>query len=79
MGKPVVSTSIGCQGLSAVDGENIMIRDTPESFAEVVLQILSDSKLRSCLGDKARQTAEHMYNWDVIGSSLRTCYWNELR
>ena len=37
MGKAVVSTSIGCEGLAAVDGDNILIRDEPADFAAAVL------------------------------------------
>ena len=47
MGKAVVSTSIGCEGLKAVDGENILIRDTPKAFADAVVEVLSNSALRS--------------------------------
>ena len=50
MGKAVVSTSIGCEGLDAVDGENILIRDTPEAIADALLQVLRDARLRSRLG-----------------------------
>ena len=35
----IVSTSIGCEGLDAVDGDNILIRDTPAGFADVVNQL----------------------------------------
>ncbi len=50
MGKAVVSTSIGCEGLEAVDGENILIRDTPGEFAAAIRQVLSDEALRRRIG-----------------------------
>src|SRR5688500_2832917 len=39
MGKPVVSTSIGCEGLPATDGDNILIRDDPKAFAGAILSV----------------------------------------
>jgi len=79
MGKPVVSTSIGCEGLSAIEGENILIRDTPISFADAVLKVLSDSKLRSQLGENGRRTAEQLYSWDVVGRDMCTYYCRQLQ
>ncbi len=74
MGKAVVSTPIGCEGLNAADGENILIRDTPEGFTEGILQVLFDRKLRSRLGANGRQTAEKIYSWNVVGSNMRKQY-----
>ena len=62
MGKAVVSTSIGCEGLDARDGVNILIRDTAEGFAEAVLQVLQDARLRESLGFAARDTAEGAFD-----------------
>ena len=74
MGKPVVSTSIGCEGLAAVDGENILIRDEPRAFADAMLRVLGDRELRRRLGDAGRATAERLYSWDAIGRSMRQTY-----
>src|SRR5207248_8561819 len=57
MGKAVVSTSIGCEGLDAIDGENILIRNTPDAFADAVLQVLSNAALRAGLERNASETA----------------------
>ena len=74
MGKAVVSTSIGCEGLDARDGWNILIRDDPGEFAEAVRQVLSDEALRVALGANARSTAESVYSWDVIGRAMIADY-----
>ena len=74
MGKPVVSTSIGCEGLAAVDGENILIRDEPRAFADAMRHLLRDRDLRRRLGDAGRATAERRYSWDAIGRSMRETY-----
>ncbi len=74
MGKAVVSTSVGCEGLDARDGQNILVRDEPEEFAEAVVAVLSDPDLRNSLGRAARRTAEQQYDWDVIASSMIPAY-----
>jgi glycosyltransferase involved in cell wall biosynthesis len=70
MGKAVVSTSVGCEGLDARDGENILIRDDARSFAEAVGRVLCDVELRQRLASGARETAERSYDWDVIGARM---------
>jgi glycosyltransferase involved in cell wall biosynthesis len=74
MGKAVVSTSVGCEGLEARDGWNILIRDEPEAFAAAVDSVLADRGLRQTLGENARRTAEDIYSWEVIGRNMRETY-----
>jgi glycosyltransferase involved in cell wall biosynthesis len=74
MGKPVVSTSIGCEGLAARDGENILVRDDAEGFAKAILDLARDESLRKRLGQAARRTAEDVYSWDVIGREMTRHY-----
>jgi glycosyltransferase involved in cell wall biosynthesis len=74
MGKAVVSTSIGCEGLDAVDGENILIRDTPEALADGVIRVLADARLRALLERNARRVAIERYSWNVAGARLRSAY-----
>jgi glycosyltransferase involved in cell wall biosynthesis len=44
-GLPVVSTSVGAEGFDLTPGENIMVGDTPESFAEAVVRLITDARL----------------------------------
>lgn len=74
MGKAVVSTSVGCEGLYAVDGENILIRDEPAAFAGAVLAVLGDDRLRQRLGRAGRATVERSYSWEALGGVLRSAY-----
>jgi glycosyltransferase involved in cell wall biosynthesis len=74
MGKPVVSTSVGCEGLRAADGENILIRDDPQEFAEAMVALQHDEELRRRLGAAGRATAERFYSWDVIGRDMVEAY-----
>lgn len=79
MGKAVVSTSIGCEGLTAEDGRNILIRDEPDGFARAVSAVLRDQDLRARLGAEGRLTVEREYSWDRIGESLLPLYESLLR
>ena len=65
------STSIGCEGLDAVDGENILIRDNPSAFSDAVLHVLEESELRSRLESNGRETAARVYDWSVVGRGMR--------
>jgi glycosyltransferase involved in cell wall biosynthesis len=74
MGKAIVSTSIGCEGLDAIDGKNILVRDDPRSFAAAVIGVLRDPLLRASLEREGRVTAERTYSWEVIGAAIRRAY-----
>lgn len=74
MGKAVVSTSQGCEGLEARDGENILVRDSADAFAAAVDRVLTDVDLRERLGRSARETAEEIYSWEVIGEEMTGAY-----
>ena len=74
LGKAVVSTTIGCEGLAARDGENILERDDPRAFAAAVEQVLADGALRARLGAAGRVTVETHYDWDTIGSMMNAEY-----
>jgi polysaccharide biosynthesis protein PslH len=74
MAKPVVTTSVGCEGLAAVDGDNVLIRDEPKDFAEAVLDVLGDRELGRRLGERGRATVERFYDWDLIGRDLVEAY-----
>jgi polysaccharide biosynthesis protein PslH len=74
MGRAIVSTTIGAEGLSIRDGENILIRDHPEEFAQAVVRVLRDRDLRLALERNARTTAVEVYAWDRIGTVMRSGY-----
>ena len=74
MGKAIVSTSIGCEGIKTTDGENIMIADDPDEFCRKIQLLFSDENLRKRLGAKARLTAEEHYSWKKIAPRLDDIY-----
>jgi glycosyltransferase involved in cell wall biosynthesis len=74
MATPVVTTSIGCEGLAVEDGSNILIANEPRSFARAVASVLHDASLARRLGESARRTVEELYDWRKIGVTLRAAY-----
>lgn len=74
LGRPVVSTSIGCEGLDVVDGEHLFIADSPEEFAEKTVRLLTDEGLRKRITTKARRLVLNRYDWDVIAKGLMQIY-----
>jgi len=70
MGAPVVSTSIGAEGLPVTDGENVLLADTPESFAERTIQLLTDAPARNRIGQAARSLVESRYGWSAVTNVL---------
>lgn len=59
IGRPVVSTAIGCDGLDVVDG--------PEEFAERIVRLLTDRALYQRIIAEARHLVAIKYDWHVIG------------
>ena len=74
LGRPVVSTTIGCEGLDVVDGEHLFIADTPEQFAEKTVRLLNDRQLYRNISTKARHLVETRYGWDNIAERLMDVY-----
>ncbi|MCU0526946.1 MAG: glycosyltransferase [Elainella sp. Prado103] len=66
MGLPVISTSLGCEGLDVTDGVHLLIRDQPETFATGVLQLLDQPTLRQTLRQQGRQRVEQHYDWQQV-------------
>ena len=74
MGKAIVSTSVGAEGLNLKDGEEIFIADEPKPFAEAVTRLLTDPALRRRIGENGRARVEKDYDWRSIGEKLHQRY-----
>jgi polysaccharide biosynthesis protein PslH len=74
MAKPVVSTTIGCEGLRVTHGENIMIADAAHDFAENVVQLIENKGLRNQIANGGRALVEREYNWERIAYQLERAY-----
>ncbi|HVI07308.1 MAG TPA: glycosyltransferase family 4 protein [Candidatus Binatia bacterium] len=70
MGKAVVSTSIGAEGLPVRPEENILLADTPAEFATSVVALFRDSKKRKRLGDAARKLVQENYSWAKVADDF---------
>ena len=74
MGKAIVSTTVGAEGLDLKDGEEIFIADEPTAFADAVIKLLTDSELRRRVGENGRARVERDYDWRSIGTKLHEVY-----
>src|SRR6266516_658280 len=74
MGVPVISTTIGCEGLAVRDGEHLLIADTPETFARACAQLLQDQELAHHLTQNARRVVLEQYNSTAALRGLDSMY-----
>ena len=74
MGKAVVSTQVGAEGLHLIDGKEIFIADDPSHFADTVNRLIADPALRRQIGAAGRQHVEAEYDWQRIGERLHRLY-----
>lgn len=74
MGKPVVSTSIGCEGLRVTPGDDLLVGDSAREFAEAASLLIGDGARRRCLGESARALVERSYAWGRVGPRLEGAY-----
>jgi polysaccharide biosynthesis protein PslH len=69
-GVPVVSTALGAEGLAARSGEELLIADEPEAFAEAVSEVLESELMRSRLRTAGRSRLERDFTWEAAWKSL---------
>jgi glycosyltransferase involved in cell wall biosynthesis len=74
IGTPVVSTTIGAQGLELRHGEDIFLADDPESFASGIASLLDDPALRDRLELAGIAVAKERFGWPAIGERLSRRY-----
>ena len=70
MKKPIVSTSIGCEGIDVVDNEHLMIKDEPAEFAEAVVELMKNQALCNRLTNNGYELVHSKYDWHVIGEKI---------
>jgi glycosyltransferase involved in cell wall biosynthesis len=66
MGRPVVSTTVGVEGLDVTHGEHYLAADTAEAFAQSILRLLDDAELRERLARAARGRVEERFSWSHV-------------
>lgn len=74
IGKTVITTTVGAQGIDYTDGENILIADTPEQFARQIKRCLDDDAFCSRVGEAAAQLVADQYDRKKLAEKLIEFY-----
>jgi len=77
MKKPVVSTTVGAEGLSVEHGKNIFLADTPESFKDYVIRFLRDQTVRENIAESGYNLVKERYDWENLAMK-HAMIWNDL-
>jgi len=70
MGRPVVSTTVGVEGLEVADGVHLLMADDPGAFAAAILRLLDDAELRGRLARAARGLLEDRFSWSHVARQV---------
>jgi len=76
MGLPVVTTNIGYAGIKARNTSGIIVEDEPEEFAQRVIELLLEERLRGEFSQKARAFIETNYNWEDAVTKVESLFAN---
>ncbi len=71
---PLVTTSVGAEGLSVKNGENIIVRNNMNDIAKATISILKDSNKAMKIANSARKLVEEKYSWEKMAISLNNIY-----
>ncbi len=74
MGRAVVSTRLGAEGLDAVNGRHLLLADMPDDFARAVVALLRNAKRRRDMGESAAALVRERYDWSVVIPRLAEVY-----
>lgn len=69
-GLPVVSTSVGAEGMGLTDRENILIADTPEAFRDAIVELMADPGLYAKIRDKSMEHIAGNYSPEIVGRQM---------
>ena len=69
-GAPVISTSLGAEGLAVTPGTDILIEDGPEAMANTVAELRAGSPLWRALATNGQTLVREKYDWSVVGATL---------
>ena len=70
LGLPVIASSLACEGIESTNGDDVIMADSSQEFAEAVSKTLQDPIYREKLGQNARALVRSVYTWDSIGEDL---------
>ena len=66
LGRPVVSTTLGLEGLNVTDGKHFLRGDDAQAFAQSILRLLGDASLRGRIAGAARALMEEQFSWSRV-------------
>ena len=73
-GMPVVTTTIGLEGIDAVPNHDVLVADKPKEFAKQTIKLLEDVLLQEKLSVNGRKLAEKKYDWQVVLKDMESIY-----
>ncbi len=71
---PVVTTTIGLEGIHAVAGRDVLIADSVQPFAQAVLNLLESESLQREIATNGRRLVQQQYDWKTVFSALNSIY-----
>jgi glycosyltransferase involved in cell wall biosynthesis len=71
-GRPIVTTTIGAEGLDVMHDRDLLLADDTSTFVEATVLLLADPQRAKRIGATARETARRRYDWTVIGDIVET-------
>ncbi len=69
-GKPIITTTIGAEGIAYTNNENLLVADNADDFAKAIIEVLQNANLKQTLQNKARLLAETNFDYKVIAKKL---------
>ncbi|MCA1850383.1 MAG: glycosyltransferase family 4 protein, partial [Acidobacteria bacterium] len=70
MEKPVISTTVGAEGLPVRDGAELLVADVPEAFADAVVRVVTNEPFARELGASAAAVVRERFGWDKVAASF---------
>ena len=66
MGMPVVTNSIGAEGLDVMDGRELVIKDDYADMVKAVKELLRNETLRNEIGERGQRFVQRYHDWDIV-------------
>lgn len=73
-GMPVVTTTVGLEGIEARPGDEVIVADDPDALAAAVVNLLKDETEQRRLAENGRRLAEQRYDWQVVLAQMGSVY-----
>ncbi len=74
MGKVIVSTTMGLEGIDVTPDQEVLVADTPEAFVHQIRRAAADAALCARVGASARSFAERHFAWPVVGEQMERTF-----